>query len=248
MSSENKDKDTNEEELMQINAIYSSGGNNKDDWIFLSLDITNEKYAAKIVPFLKNKMIQDPKNLLNLDIIDYIINNGCPAFINLIAQKDFLDTFLNLLKSETKAGLENQKKVIYLTQKWAKKFSNNPNYRIFIENYKLLKNKGICFPPLNFEMDTYNKYVKKYSNNINNNQQKQQSNPSNQNNTNQQNASNNNNNSNNNQNNINSNNNQGNNRNGNPPNNEVIDINSIDGNNNNANIIIAIIKITIILI
>ena len=32
--------------------------------------------------------------------------------LNQIAQKQFMDSFLNLLKSETKAGVENQKKVI----------------------------------------------------------------------------------------------------------------------------------------
>ena len=55
-------------------------------------------------------MAEKPQNLLTIDIIDYIIDNGCPKIINLIAQKHFLDTFLNLLKSETNAGVENQKK------------------------------------------------------------------------------------------------------------------------------------------
>ena len=84
-------------------------------------------------------MAEKPQNLLTIDIIDYIIDNGCPKIINLIAQKHLLDTFLNLLKSETNAGVENQKKIIYFTQKWAKKFSNNNNYKIFLDNYNLLK-------------------------------------------------------------------------------------------------------------
>ena len=133
MSSENKD--LSGPELLNLNSLYLSEGKNEPEWKLFLTDIKNESFSEKIVGFLKNNMIEQPKNLLTIDIIDYIIDNGCPKIINLIAQKNFLDSFLNLLKSETNAGLENQKKVIYLTKKWANKFSNNNNYKIFQDNY-----------------------------------------------------------------------------------------------------------------
>ena len=42
---------------------------------------------------------------------------------------------------KTKAGVENLKKVIYLTQKWATKFGNNPSFSIFRDNFNFLKGK-----------------------------------------------------------------------------------------------------------
>ena len=121
-------------------------------------------------------MKEQPQDLLTIDIIDYIIDNGCPKIINLIAQKNFLDCFLNLLKSETNAGIENQKKVIYLTQKWANKFSNNNNLKIFQDNYNLLKGSGISFPPENFLLETYNKIIGGNQNNNNPNNNNNQNN------------------------------------------------------------------------
>ena len=173
-------------ELLNLNSLYLSDGKNRADWEYFFADINNESNCEKIVIFLKNNMIKQPQNLLTLDILDYIFDNGCPKMLNLIAQKDFMEPFLNLLKSETNAGIENQKKVIYLTQKWAKKFSNNNNYSIFQENYNLLKNSGVCFPPDNFVIDTYNKYIGNTGNNIKNNNQLQGTNSSNQNNNNNQ--------------------------------------------------------------
>ena len=96
-------------------------------------------------------MEKQPQNSLTLDIIDYIMDNGCPKIIDLISQKDFLDTFLNLLKSEINSGIENQKKVIFLTLKWAKKFANS-KYTIFQDNYDFLKKYDINFFLVNFLM------------------------------------------------------------------------------------------------
>ena len=119
MSTENKD--LSGPELLNLNSLYLSDGKNKADWEFLFTDINNESYCEKIVLFLKNHMVEQPQNLLTIDIIDYIIDNGCPKIINLIAQKPFLDTFLNLLKSETNAGIENQKKSNLFDPKMGKK-------------------------------------------------------------------------------------------------------------------------------
>ena len=148
-----------EPELSSINNIYSSQGNSKKDWESLAKEINNDSYIDKIVFFLQKNMKENPKNEITLDIIDLIVDFGSPNFLFKIAQKDFLDLFLNLLRSETNAGLENQKKVIFLTQKWANKFSKNKTFSIFTDNYNFLKKNGITFPPESFVINTYDKYI-----------------------------------------------------------------------------------------
>ena len=136
-----------EQELKNINDIFSSDGKNKNAWELFCKDIDDDNYSNKIVSFLEKNMKENPKDELTVDIIDFIMEFGNQNIINLIAQKPFQDTFVSLLKQETNAGLENQKKVIYLTQKWAKKFNGNQNMSVIFDNYNFLKNSGIIFPP-----------------------------------------------------------------------------------------------------
>ena len=147
------------QELININNIYSNNGNLKKDWEFFIKDIQNDSYIEQIVFLLQKNMNEMPKNELTLDIIDLIIDYGSPKSLYQIAQKTFLDSFLNLLKTETNAGIEIQKKVIYLVQKWAKKFDTNKDFSIFMENYNFLKKNGIVFPPDNFTLQTYDKFI-----------------------------------------------------------------------------------------
>ena len=146
-------------ELININNIYSNNGNQKKDWENFIKDINNNSSNEQIIFLLQKSMKENPQNEITVDIIDLIVDYGSPQILNLIAQKQFLDSFLNLLKSETKAGVENQKKVIYLTQKWATKFGNNPSFSIFRDNFNFLKGNGIAFPPDNFVMKTYDKFI-----------------------------------------------------------------------------------------
>ena len=162
------------QELENLKNIYSSNGKDKNSWINFHKDINNDSFISKIISFLQANMKENPKNELTLDIIDFAIDFGNQYIINLISQKQFLDSFIKLLKSETKAGIENQKKVIYLTQKWAKKFYENKNLSIFFDNYNYLKKNGIVFPPLNFVLNTYDKYITK--NDIMNQEQNEKNN------------------------------------------------------------------------
>ena len=163
-------------EMNSINGIYSNNGNQKKDWENFIKDINNNSCNEQIIFLLQKNMKENPQNEITVDIIDLIVDYGSPKILNLIAQKQFLDSFLNLLKSETKAGVENQKKVIYLTQKWAKKFDKNPSFSIFMDNFNFLKSNGIAFPPDNFMMKTYDKFISQeeiknslYNNQNNNN-------------------------------------------------------------------------------
>ena len=128
-------------EIINLENIYLFDGGSKENWDYFSKDITNESYTQKIVSVISNYLTTQPKNEITLDIIDYILDFGCPQIINLISTKDFMDQVLNLLKPETEAGLENQKKCIFLIKKWAKKFEKNQNLSIFTEQYNMLDKK-----------------------------------------------------------------------------------------------------------
>ena len=171
-------------ELINLENIYLFDGSDKGNWEYFLNDIKNESYSDKIVSSLLDNITNQPKNELNLDIIDYILDFGCSKIISLIAEKNFTDSILNLLKAETNAGEAIQRKVIYLTQKWAKKFSENSTLPSFQENYNILKSFNIAFPDDNFIMDTYNKYIGNSSNEQNIPQQPQSSNIPNENNQN----------------------------------------------------------------
>ena len=160
------------QELININNIYSNNGNVKKDWELFIKDINNDSYVDQIIFLLQKNMKEMPKNQLTLDIIDLIIDHGSQKSLFQIAQKSFLDTVLDLLKTETNAGIEIQKEVIYLVQKWAKKFYNNKNFSIFMENYTFLKNNGIVYPPENFVIKTYDKFIsqEEIKNSLSNNQ------------------------------------------------------------------------------
>ena len=157
-------------EIINLENIYLFDGGTKENWDYFSKDINNESFCKKIMFQIFNYLTTQPKNELTLDIIDYIIDFGCPNIQALCANKNFLDQILNLLKPETNAGLENQKKAIFLIQKWAKKFSNDPNMKIFQEQYDMLKNNGVTFPPDSFIIDTYNRFTGDKQTNNNNNQ------------------------------------------------------------------------------
>ena len=155
-------------EIINLENLYLFDGGTKDNWDFFCKDINNESYCQKIMFSLFNYLTTQPKNELTLDIIDYIIDYGCPKILNMCSTKSFLDQILNLLKPETNAGLENQKKAIFLIQRWSKKFSNDKNMIIFQEQYNMLKNNGITFPPENFIIKTYDKFTGQRKDNINN--------------------------------------------------------------------------------
>ena len=156
-------------ETLNLENIYLFDGINKENWDYFCKDINNESYCKKIMFTIYEYLTTQPNNGLTLDIIDYIIDYGCPRILNLCAQKNFLDQIIKLLKPEKNAGTENQKKVIFLVQRWAKKFKNDKNMEIFIQEYNLLKDNGITFPGDDFTLDTYNKYTgERKPNNTNN--------------------------------------------------------------------------------
>ena len=155
--------ETNNNPISNISEILSSNGENKESWNNFLCNIIsgNTKSIQETVFYLKQKLINKEQVEIILDMIDFLINFGSQEIIEQIAQKDFLYTILSLLKNKSKSGVNIQKKIIFLTQKWHQKFENdeNPNVKGFSDNYNLLKKGGIIFPPQNYQIQTYNNYI-----------------------------------------------------------------------------------------
>ena len=149
--------------VSNLSKIISSNGNDKEAWENLLCDINSDEsnICNDVISLLKKNLIDKSNVEISLDILDFLVSYGEPSIVELIAKKDFLKCILELLKNSSKSSVDIQKKIIYLTQKWAKKYENekNMNYQTFIDNYTSLNKGGITFPPLNFKLETYTKYI-----------------------------------------------------------------------------------------
>lgn len=159
------DNSTEEKDTKNIADIYSLKGNNKELWESLKLDINKENQNDNIINFIKNKILEDPNNKLNFDIIDYIIDKGSDIIIGKIFQKDFFDVLINKTIINNNENIKNKEIPLYLLQKWSNKF--NEKYKLLIEKYKEFKNNGIIFPEI--PIKTYEKYLQNETNNNKNN-------------------------------------------------------------------------------
>ena len=143
-----------------LNEIYSNA-NNKQNWYNFYDIIKNGNEALYFMNYIFNSISIQPNNILNLDILDFVIDFGANTYINPLNDQNFLFTLINLLKKKYNTSEELQKELIYLIQKWAKKYYNHPFFINFKECYNYLGNKGIVFPPDNIVVPTYSKYVTK---------------------------------------------------------------------------------------
>ena len=147
------------------NSIFSftnlllNEGTNESDWISLIKDIENEDDTTAFVKNIQDDLPTNSNNELFYDIIDYIVDNSPESTVKLLSEDNFLDIFLNPLKNNVDVKI--QMKIIYLIQKW----SNKDKFPGFKNKLEFLKNNGISFPPNDFKMVTYEKYVKSQMNN-----------------------------------------------------------------------------------
>ena len=149
--------------LSNLEKIFSVNGEDSVSWSNFLCDIIsgNSKIIQETISILKQNLLNKEKVDLTLDMIDFLINYGSSEIIEQIAQKDFLKSILFLLKNKSKASVDIQKKIIFLTQKWYQKFQNDQkeNTKGFIDIYNSLKKGGIIFPPSSYQIQTYTKYI-----------------------------------------------------------------------------------------
>ena len=145
-----------------ISEIISSNGNNKEAWVNLLCDINSDvsqKIHHDVISILKNNLKEKLNEEITLDILDFLVNYGEPSIIALIAKWDLINKMLFILRNECHSSVEVKKKIIFLSQKWGKKYENDKNFQIFVDNYKGLQKMGIIFPPLTYKLETYTKYI-----------------------------------------------------------------------------------------
>ena len=149
-----------ENELHNIENIYSLNGKNKELWDSFLSDINNEDLTEKIIIFIKNKISEKQNIELALDIIDYIIDKGSNSIIDKIFQSDFFDLLINITIENNLENVKIEEKALFLMHKWVKKF--NDKYNILIDYYNQYKNNGKSFPDT---INTYDKYISNLENN-----------------------------------------------------------------------------------
>ena len=147
-----------------LQVLFSDDGNNIIYWNKILDNVNNSEDNSQFINYIKNLLINQPNNELTLDILDFIIHHGNIRIISLIAEKNIMVHFINLLKKEVNANINIQMKVIYLVQKWAFKFNKDINsvFPIFNDIYEHLIDNGIVFPPLDNHIETYDKFIKDY--------------------------------------------------------------------------------------
>ena len=157
-----------------LEAIFKNKGGTSDLWKAVCELLYKDDEIAVFCPYVKNKINSFDKqtSILGLNIIDYCVDYGKMPLWKAINDKVFLNSFINNLK--TREDQEIQNRILYLIQKWGKKFydSELTNFRGV---YTTLKNNNIEFPD-SIEND-YHKYVKinnktNFNNNNNNYNQK----------------------------------------------------------------------------
>ena len=150
-----------------LEVIFKNKGKTSELWKAINECLQNkEQEIAVFSTYIKHKINSYDKenSLLALDLIDFCIDyGGMPLWIH-ISSKDFLSSLVTNLK--TRDDTEIQSKILFLIEKWGKKFStSSPELSNFQKVYMLLLNNNVSFP-VNMQSN-YNKYVK--MNTINNN-------------------------------------------------------------------------------
>ena len=144
-----------------LNRLYSSNGMEKNYWKELLFSIENISFYQGIIQYFNQRIKNEPSNILNLDILDFLIDFGPINLLKELSKIDLMINVFNLLRKSSGSGPDVQKIGIYLTKKWfdiANKFKDE-NLEGFIKNFQELSNKGISFPPPGFKLNTYEKYI-----------------------------------------------------------------------------------------
>ncbi len=146
------------------NKILNRTNSNNQDWTnLISAVKTNCKdfiiyYKASFFDLHKDKQ------LLSIDILDYLMDNSDITLQSQVSEKDFFSFLISLLRIKDNSDL--QVKVLGLIEKWGKRFENDkltlPNFN---EVYSSLKKSGVTFP-VNYKSG-YLSYTNSSSSNTN---------------------------------------------------------------------------------
>ena len=143
--------------LLEI--IFQNKGGSSEIWKTINDLLNNRENEIPVFcTYIKHKINGFDKNnsLLALDLIDFCVDNGNMPLWSNLNSKDFLTSLITNLK--TREDSDIQSKILFLIEKWGKKFGNSEELSNFQNVYMLLKKNNVEFP-INIESDYY-KYVK----------------------------------------------------------------------------------------
>ena len=147
-----------------LEVIFKNSGGNSDIWKAVSELLYNkEEEIAVFCPYIKNKINSYDKDtsILALTLLDFCIDDGKMPLWTAISTKNFLGSMINNLKTRKEEEIQNM--ILYLIQKWGKKFEKNQELSNFKSVYDYMKSNNISFPT-----ETNNSYTKYVKININN--------------------------------------------------------------------------------
>ena len=148
--------------LLEI--IFKNNGGTSDIWKAVSeLLYYSEEEISVFCPYIKNKINSYDKDtsILALTLLDFCIDDGKMPLWTAISTKNFLGSIINNLKTRKEEEIQNM--ILYLVQKWGKKFERNEELSNFKNVYNYMKSNNILFPTET--NNSYTKYVKLNTNN-----------------------------------------------------------------------------------
>ena len=165
--------------IQNLDKIIQMRGNAPNEWKNILNQISNNQNECYNFLSILNTRINNfgkDNQILLLDIIDYLVDNGNYTILSQISSKEFLKNLLDVLK---KTDDDVQFKILGLIQKWGTQFQNQQSsYQNFIELYQNLLKAGVGFPNnytstyqnyLNNNINYSNEYEQDFNNNYNNN-------------------------------------------------------------------------------
>ena len=151
--------------LNNLTRLYSSYGKDKRAWsdLIVSLNESQSKANINVTSFFVKKILDEPRNALTLDIIDFLYDYGPMNIIEQLSTTTFMTNILNLIKNEDKSGPLIIQKAVYLTKKWNEKIKKYPKnkgkFAGVIYNFSEIKKMGIKIPDSGYNCLTYDHYI-----------------------------------------------------------------------------------------
>ena len=110
--------------LLEI--VFKNSGGTSDIWKAISELLHNKENEISVFcPYIKNKINSYNKetSILALTLLDFCVDDGRMPLWSALNTKNFLSSLVNSLKTREETDIQNM--ILYLIQKWGKKFKGN---------------------------------------------------------------------------------------------------------------------------
>ena len=148
--------------LCLINEIKRNGINIQSNRNNIIKAFQNESNAIEFVQYIKREIDLNTITDIDMNILEYAIDNNCYFVIRNVATSTFLDSFIKLILSyRNNNSISN--KALYLLDKWANKYPKNYRgvypYPEFIKYKNIVQMKGISFMESNTTLSSNNNNI-----------------------------------------------------------------------------------------